>query len=152
MNKLYSILEDQAPAAQNILGSADALSQVINTAKATAKNPKLLSILSKGPMLLKYLTSPQAPIAKRIEIAAALLYLVSPISLPGPIDEILVLTWLVPFLNKELEDFAAGSYQGTETDSVAVSRTGNPLFALFATEDGEAITAPEKSPNPLRNL
>lgn len=141
-----------AKEAERILGSPDDLKKVLTESLANAKDTRLLSVMGRGTLPLSYLTSSRVPVSKRLGIVAAMLYLLSPITFPGPVDEVLVLAWLLPFLNKELDAFETGRYEDSALDTGVVSRTGNPILDLFAEEDPIGSGDPGVKSNPLLNL
>jgi hypothetical protein len=111
-------------------------------------------ILNRGQAFINYLISPKVPIGKRITIVAGILYLVSPLSFPGPIDELVVLSWLMPFVNGELEAFDKGIYNCNFLPKESKqSRTGNPILDIF--EETDALierTENKDDSNPLLRL
>ena len=152
MNKLDSLRGNQAKEAKKILTSPKDLLKVITDVQAKTKESRLATVLKQGTSLINYLTSSKVPKRKRLGIVATMLYILSPITIPGPIDEAVVVVWLMKFLEKELKAFATGRYEDKIEKTGQSSPEDNPLLALFVDEETSAVDSSEKKSNPLLNL
>lgn len=134
MNKLISLLGKYTKDATHILNVSNGVQNTLEQVQSKVKDTRILSILENGPLLIRYLISSSVPIYKRIGIVAGFLYIISPVSIPGPIDEAMVLSWLIPFLLKELDTFAMGLYEQEQKQEDNTPLTENPILDLFTRE------------------
>lgn len=82
--------------------------------KITENPTKYGLLITKWNGFIKYIFSPKTPIKNKIYIMGGLAYLIAPINIPGPIDELIVLPVLINFITKEIDRMESGYYDNPE--------------------------------------
>ncbi len=94
--------------------------------------PRYATLIQKWAGIKDYLLSSQVPLSKRAMILGGIMWIVIPDPLPGPVDDIIVATFLMPYISSELEKFHRGDYaKAAEPKSHAVDRTGTANRFFF---------------------
>jgi uncharacterized membrane protein YkvA (DUF1232 family) len=105
-------------------------------------NPKYSSLLSRWGQIHKYFFAGKVPMKKKVKLLAFLLYIVSPLDLvPGPIDDVLVASLLIPALDRELTKYVEGGYDKPPGDSEEKTP-----FDFVIDEDELFAAEPAKNP------
>ncbi|MEE4358889.1 MAG: FF domain-containing protein [Desulfococcaceae bacterium] len=93
--------------------------------------PRYSSLIQKWTGLKDYLLSSQVPLSKRALILGGIMWIVIPDPLLGPVDDIVVATFLIPYISSELDKFQRGDYAKTAEPQIRAedrTETANRFF------------------------
>lgn len=127
------ILKKYATNAIQILKDKAKVADLLQNAESQIKSQKYSVIFTRVNDLIKYLVSPDVPIDNKIKIVAGLLYIISPISIPGFLDELILGVYLIPYILTELDKFQQNVYVNASGRDLATYE-GNPLLELIKDE------------------
>lgn len=135
-----NLSDDVSQKAKALLSAPDEPLERARKKLAAAPGGRFSGLLDRWSLLVEYLNSPRVPAQNKLFIAAAVLYVLSPLDLmPGPLDDLVVGVFLARYVNRQLDEFEAGG----DLEDEAPLASENP-FLPKPSDAGRVVGAPPR--------